>query len=316
MLTAPVFTLSKRSHGATPPEPAGRPTQPGERMPVPGRPQAEFHRPAPSPGRVPVAGTQGADVSGEELDLVQHIEDEIEASADYQAIRPFLKEAGTDEEKGHGTHHRKAETDPPKDTPEPRSNPSPAAPLPVEPPVAAEPVQAPPDGPEPVRKSDPLALDLNGNGLETTGLDGGVRFDIDGDGRLDQVSFVTGGDAFLALDRNGNGRIDDGTELFGDQRGHDNGYAALAEYDDNGDGRIDAADRVFQSLRLFSIGPDGGQRLSTLEQAGVRSVTLSYTQSDRALDAYDRIAQLGTFEREDGTVGQSGDLLLGFRNAG
>ena len=62
-----------------------------------------------------------------------------------------------------------------------------------------------------------------------------MRLDLDADGRMDSISVPTGDDALLALDRNGNGRIDDGRELFGDQHGAANGFAELARFDDNGD---------------------------------------------------------------------------------
>ncbi len=93
------------------------------------------------------------------------------------------------------------------------------------------------------QKTDPLVLDLAGNGFSTRGLDDAVRFDLDADGRTDRISAPSGDDALLALDRNNNGRIDDGRELFGDQNGAANGFAELGKYDDNGDGRIDAAGR-------------------------------------------------------------------------
>jgi hypothetical protein len=66
------------------------------------------------------------------------------------------------------------------------------------------------------QKTDPLVLDLAGNGFSTSGLSRSVRFDLDADGTLDQINAPTGDDALLALDRNGNGPIDNGRELFGD----------------------------------------------------------------------------------------------------
>ena len=71
--------------------------------------------------------------------------------------------------------------------------------------------------PQPVQQTDPLVLDLAGNGFTTRGLDDAVRFDLTGDGRPESISAPKGDDALLALDRNGNGRIDSGKELFGDQ---------------------------------------------------------------------------------------------------
>ncbi|WP_207143657.1 hypothetical protein [Ectothiorhodospira shaposhnikovii] len=164
------------------------------------------------------------------------------------------------------------------------------------------------------QQADPLVLDLGGEGIATTGVDRGVRFDITGDGREEQVSFVTGNSWFLALDRNGNGIIDDGRELFGDQHGAAHGFEELARFDDNGDGVINAQDSVFERLRLFQMGADGSQRLKTLDEAGVAAIHLGYAQTARALNAYDVVAQQGEFERTDGSKGEASDVLLGYRD--
>ncbi|VEE16866.1 hypothetical protein [Ectopseudomonas mendocina] len=160
---------------------------------------------------------------------------------------------------------------------------------------------------------DPLVLDLAGNGFSTSGLSRPVRFDLDADGRIDSISAPTGDDALLALDRNGNGRIDDGRELFGDQHGAANGFAELARFDDNGDGRIDAADAVFDKLRLLRFDAQGRQQLQTLGEAGVSAIDLRARDVSIALGAYDQVAQLGRFELTDGRSGQAADLLLAKR---
>lgn len=163
------------------------------------------------------------------------------------------------------------------------------------------------------RQVDPLVLDLAGNGFSTSGLSRPVRFDLDADGRIDSISAPTGDDALLALDRNGNGRIDDGRELFGDQHGAANGFAELARFDDNGDGRIDAADAVFDKLRLLRFDAQGRQQLQTLGEAGVSAIDLRARDVSIALGAYDQVAQLGRFEFTDGRSGQAADLLLAKR---
>ena len=102
---------------------------------------------------------------------------------------------------------------------------------------------------------DPLILDLDGNGLETVGLAANIHFDHDGDGVLTKTGWVGKDDALLVWDRNANGRIDTGAELFGDftplPNGTlaPNGFAALAALDSNGDdtylfGRSDGQDTV------------------------------------------------------------------------
>lgn len=163
------------------------------------------------------------------------------------------------------------------------------------------------------QKTDPLVLDLASNGFATRGLDDAVRFDLNADGRSDRISAPSGDDALLALDRNGNGRIDDGRELFGDQNGAANGFAELARFDDNGDGRIDQQDAVFERLRLLRFDAEGRQQTQRLSQAGVTSIELQARDVKQALGAYDEIAQLGRFQFSDGRSGEAADLLLARR---
>lgn len=163
------------------------------------------------------------------------------------------------------------------------------------------------------QKTDPLVLDLASNGFTTSGLERPVSFDLDADGRRDQISAPTGDDALLVLDRNGNGRIDDGRELFGDQHGAANGFAELARYDDNRDGRLDIQDAIFQRLALLRFDDQGRPQQQSLAQAGVSAIQLQTREVKVALGAYDEIAQLGSFEFSDGRTGQAADLLLARR---
>ncbi len=166
---------------------------------------------------------------------------------------------------------------------------------------------------EEVEQGDPLALDLNGDGLKTTGVANGVNFDLDGDGEQEKMSFVTGGDAFLALDKNKDGVINSGKELFGDFDGDRNGFDALAKYDDNKDNQIDKKDNIFDSLRLLSINNASQQTMQSLTSAGIKSISLGYRNSNQALNSYDYIAQTSSFERENGKTGLAGDLMLGYK---
>ena len=167
--------------------------------------------------------------------------------------------------------------------------------------------------PQPVQQTDPLVLDLAGNGFTTRGLDDAVRFDLTGDGRPESISAPKGDDALLALDRNGNGRIDSGKELFGDQHGASNGFAELSKYDDNNDGRIDQQDSVFEQLSLLRFDAQGRQQQQTLAEAGVSAIHLQAQNVKQALGAYDEIAQIGRFDFADGRSGQAADLLLASR---
>ena len=167
----------------------------------------------------------------------------------------------------------------------------------------------------PVQTADPLVLDLGGAGITTTGVRGGVRFDLTGDGRAETMSTVTGSSWLLALDRSGNGRIDDGRELFGDQNGAANGFEELARLDSNADGRIDAGDAAFSQLRLLQIKADGSQVTQSLDEAQVVAIELGYQSTRKALNLYDQVTQTASFTRTDGSRGEASDVLLGYQDS-
>jgi hypothetical protein len=115
-----------------------------------------------------------------------------------------------------------------------------------------------------ILRRDPLTLDLDGDGLETVGINSAnpILFDHDGDGIKTATGWIKPDDGFLVLDRNGNGTIDDGTELFGDSTPlfdadgqvigkAEDGFAALAQEDTNGDGVVNAQDANFNDLRIW-----------------------------------------------------------------
>ncbi|WP_280806667.1 calcium-binding protein, partial [Pseudomonas batumici] len=108
-----------------------------------------------------------------------------------------------------------------------------------------------------VPRRDPLALDLNGNGIETLPANGQVLFDADGSGTKTGTGWIAPTDGFLVIDKNGNGQIDNGTELFGDAYVKSdgtkalNGFDALADLDSNHDGKIDSSDAQWSQLRIW-----------------------------------------------------------------
>ena len=169
---------------------------------------------------------------------------------------------------------------------------------------------------------DPLALDLDGNGIRTVAANqfSGSLFDHDGDGIRTASGWVGKEDGLLVYDRNGDGIINNGSELFGDATRLKNGgtaehgFAALADLDDNGDGKIDAADKAFSSLRVWrDLNQDGISQegeLLTLEQAKVRSLSTSFRNTNRSLGNGNTLAQEGNYTTTDGQTRQMGDLLL------
>ena len=117
---------------------------------------------------------------------------------------------------------------------------------------------------------DPLVLTFGRDSAELSHQK--VNFDLDSDGVFDSISYATGASAFLALDKNGNGRIDDGSEMFGAISG--DGFADLAIYDDNKDGIIDSSDSVFEQLQLSRVNSQGELQLSPLSEAKVAAIFL------------------------------------------
>ncbi len=158
---------------------------------------------------------------------------------------------------------------------------------------------------QPLQMTDPLVINIDAPIAQVS--DQKFTFDIDADGILDQVSMPTAGSGFLALDKNGDGKIGDGTELFGTKSG--DGFADLAEYDADGNGWIDENDEIFEKLLVWCKDADGTDQLYTLKESGVGAICLQSAptgftmQSHQDFSVNARIRSTGIFLYENGGAG-------------
>lgn len=158
-------------------------------------------------------------------------------------------------------------------------------------------------GNEPVQV-DPLVINY---GAATASLtQQKYAFDIDANGSLDQISFVGPGSGFLALDLNGDGKINDGSELFGPQSG--NGFNDLAKYDSDGNNWIDENDPIYDKLQIWSKDSSGNDVLVALGQKGVGAIYLGNVSTSFALKGADnqtngQLQNTGIYLNENGSAG-------------
>lgn len=152
---------------------------------------------------------------------------------------------------------------------------------------------------------DPLVINLDGEFPELS--DQTVYFDIDCDGVEDEISRLIAGSGFLALDKNDDGVINDGSELFGTKSG--NGFEDLREFDSDGNGFIDEADDVFDRLKIYAADENGDMKLYTLREKGVGAIALQYADTRFSLNSLKDnhtngiIRNTGVFLYENGRVG-------------
>ncbi|WP_431484048.1 calcium-binding protein [Pseudomonas solani] len=163
-----------------------------------------------------------------------------------------------------------------------------------------------------VERRDPLSLDLDGDGIETVGANAGITFDFDGDGLKTGTGWVKSDDGFLVLDRNGNGQIDNGGELFGvdtvkaNGQKASNGFDALKDFDSNGDGVFDAQDTQFANVKIWQDANQDGiaqaDELKTLAEHNIVAINLDSTASNHNSNG-NLISAVGSFVRGDGSEG-------------
>lgn len=162
-------------------------------------------------------------------------------------------------------------------------------------------------------KVDPLVINFDSPTATLTNSK--FSFDIDNDGDKDQVSFATGGSGFLAFDVNGDGTINDGSELFGPQSG--NGFTDLSKFDGDGNGWIDENDEIYNKLQIWSKDENGNDQLFALGAKGVGAIYLgnvstAYDMKTPSNQTLGSIARTGIFLKESGVAGtiQHVDLTI------
>ncbi len=151
---------------------------------------------------------------------------------------------------------------------------------------------------------DPLVVNFGGEPATLT-IDK-VAFDLNSDGQVEEISFVGAGSGFLALDKNQDGLINNGNELFGTLSG--NGFADLSQYDEDKNGWIDENDDVFSQLKVWHKTPQGLDELSGLLSLNIGAISLQHIETPFSLktEANQTLGQVvssGVFLSEDGKIG-------------
>jgi hypothetical protein len=168
-----------------------------------------------------------------------------------------------------------------------------------------------------MRLSTPLVLDLTGDGVKTLSVSAGVKFDLLATGTAVNTGWVGQGDGLLVMDRNHDGVINDGSELFGssttlaDGEKAANGYVALAELDTNHDGAITSADASFADLRVWVDsnvdGISAAAELKSLDALGITQLGLAAATSS-AVDNGNLVGLTSTYQTADGATHAAADV--------
>ena len=153
-------------------------------------------------------------------------------------------------------------------------------------------------------KIDPLVINYNDSAPSLS--DQKINFDIDSDGNEEQISFLSQGNGFLALDLDDNGKITNGRELFGPNSG--NGFAELAAHDSDGNNWIDENDEIYSKLRIWTKDENGNDVLFSLGQKGIGAIYLgncstAFDFKDQNNKIQGSVSRTGIFLKEEGTAG-------------
>jgi len=155
-----------------------------------------------------------------------------------------------------------------------------------------------------VKMKDPLVINFGGTAAQLTNTK--FSFDINSDGEDDQISFVGAGSGFLALDKNADGKINDGSELFGPASG--NGFSELAAYDQDKNNWIDENDEIYTQLGIWTKDTEGNNTLSTLAQKNVGAIYLGNVSTpfdikNEQNQPDGQVKSSGIYLNEDGSAG-------------
>lgn len=163
-----------------------------------------------------------------------------------------------------------------------------------------------------IRPKDPLVINFGGTAAQLS--DTAFRFDLDADGRLDQLRQLLPGSGYLVLDRNKDGKINNGKELFGPTTG--NGFAELSKLDEDGNGWIDENDSAWNQLQVWTPDAEGKGALHSLKEADVGAISLQalstpFSIKNSANELLGQIVASSVYLKESGGAGsvQQVDLV-------
>ena len=152
---------------------------------------------------------------------------------------------------------------------------------------------------------DPLVINIDSDIADVSDVK--ILFDLDSDGEEEDVSLLSKGSGYLALDLNNDGKINNGSELFGTSSG--DGFKDLSKYDSDGNGWIDEADDIFSKLKICVFDEDGSQTLYSLKDKDIGAISLKSADTEFSLNSLEtnavnaRIRKTGIFLYENGNVG-------------